>query len=401
MFVAGVIAEYNPFHNGHAYHIRKTREMGATHIVAVLGGDFTQRGDIALLSKRTRAEAAVRCGVDLVLELPGFWSMSTAGNFALGGVSVLSSLGVVDALSFGSECGNADLLRSAADAAADPGIKPALSRLLSQGMSFAAARQAAIATRYGEPTALLFSSPNNTLGIEYIAAAQQLSADFRFLTVQRKGAAHDSQEELPLPSAAAVRAGIAAGRDPSPSLPPPSAALLLEAVRAGETASLSRLETAVLCKLKLMDKSDFAHLPDRSEGIENRLYAAVREAATLDALYASVKTKRYPMARVRRLVLSAFLGFDDSFWLREVPYLRPLAFNSRGQEILRAARNRARKPILFSVADGMRLGGEIAAVLSCEIKTADLFNMATTAKCCRKNAYTTPIFNATEETVWE
>ena len=107
------------------------------------------------------------------------------------------------------------------------------------------------------------------------------------------------------------------------------------------------------------------------------------------------------MARVRRLILSAFLGFDDRFWLREVPYLRVLALNRRGQEILRAAKGKAEKPILFSVADGMRLGGEAAAVLSYEIKTADLFNMATAAKRCEKNAYTTPIFKSMEETSWE
>lgn len=401
MYTAGIIAEYNPFHLGHAYHLRRTREMGATHIVALLGGDFTQRGDIALLSKRLRAEAAVRCGADLVLELPSLWSMSTAGNFALGGVSALKSLGVVDALSFGSECGEVEPLQTAAAAAADPGLKPALDRFLAQGMTFAAARQAAVAEGCGEKTAGLLASPNNTLGIEYISAAGRLSADFRFLTVRRQGAAHDALEAHSLPSAAAVRAKIEAGLDPSSALPPQSAALLMEAVRTGETASLSRLESSILCKLKLMDKADFSRLPDRSEGIENRLHAAVREAATLDGLCAAVKTKRYPMARVRRLILSAFLGFDDRFWLREVPYLRVLALNRRGQEILRAAKGKAEKPILFSVADGMRLGGEAAAVLSYEIKTADLFNMATAAKRCEKNAYTTPIFNSMEETSWE
>lgn len=401
MFVAGIIAEYNPFHKGHAYHIQKTREMGATHIVAVLGGDFTQRGDIALLSKHARAEAAVRCGADLVLELPCLWSMSTAGNFALGGVSVLKSLGVVDALSFGSERGEIAPLEAAADAAADSGLKPALDRFLAQGMTFAAARQAAIAEQYGAVTAALFSEPNNTLGMEYIAAARRLSVDLRFFTVRRKGAAHDTLTKSAFLSAAAIRAKVAAGADPSASLPEPSAALLSEAVRAGETASLRRLETAILCKLKMMDKAVFAHLPDRSEGIENRLFSAVREAGTLDALCAAVKTKRYPMARVRRLILSAFLGLDDRFWLREVPYLRPLAFGPGGREILRAAREAAQKPIVYSVADGMRLGGDVAAALSYEIKTADLFNMATAAKRCEKNAYTTPIFKSMEETTWE
>lgn len=392
MYTAGIIAEYNPFHMGHEYHIRETRKLGATHIVAALGSSFTQRGDLALLSKPARVKAAILGGADLVIELPAFWSMSTANNFAIGGVSALSSLGVVNALSFGSESGDVAQISEAVEAAGDPKIKPILDRYLETGATFAAARQAAVAELFGEKIGHVLSEPNNILAAEYISAARRLGANLDFLTVGRAGAAHDSHEEGCFRSAAAIRENFASGGRELPSVTDYSREIILEEDRLGRTASLSRLETAVLCKLKLMKKDEFTLLPDLSEGIENRLYRAAHEAGSLDTLYSLIKTKRYTLARVRRLILSAFLGFDNSQWLKPVPYIRVLGLNERGAEILALAREKAALPIVMKAADAEKLGGRVQKVISLEVRATDMFNMATAAKNCGENEYTNNIY---------
>ena len=173
MKIAGIIAEYDPFHNGHAAHISHPRsENGgnATHIVAVISGSFTQRGEPALLSKFKRAEMALACGADLVLELPMPWAMAPAEHFAAGGVAVLNALGCVDMLSFGSECGDVTSLRQLADISGNPLYQSALKRHLENGAPYAAAGQAAAESILGKEVANHLASPNNTLGIEYLRA---------------------------------------------------------------------------------------------------------------------------------------------------------------------------------------------------------------------------------------
>lgn len=392
MKISGIIAEYNPFHNGHLYHIQKTKEAGATHIAVVLGGSFTQRGDVAFLSKAARTEAAVRAGADLVLELPCLWSMSTAANFALGGVSVLAGLGVVDELSFGSENGDAGELARAAAAAADPAIQSELSGALAGGATFAAARQKAVARHYGAPTAALLRQPNNTLAIEYITAASRLNAGLDFFTVARTGAAHDSDELHAFSSASAIRKAFVRGGSFYGALPSFSEEILRREATLGRTAQLSSLENAILCKLKLTPRSMFSALPDLSEGIENRLYDAVRTARSLEELFMTVKTKRYTLARVRRLVLCAFLDFDNALWMQPVPYLRVLGLGTGGAEILRKAKKAAGVPVIMKAKDALALGGAAEKAMRRELAATDMFNMATTARCCGNNEFISNIY---------
>ena len=190
MFLAGIISEYNPFHYGHAALIKKTRQNGATHIVAVMSGNFVQRGEPAVLSKWARTRQALENGVDLVVELPLPWALSGAEKFALGGVSLLDAMGT-DIISFGSETGDIKSLKKAADILQSRSFSEAIKKELKNGNTFAKARQNAVLSLFDSKTAELLSSPNNILGIEYIKSIDKLKSKIEPFTTKRVGAAHD------------------------------------------------------------------------------------------------------------------------------------------------------------------------------------------------------------------
>jgi len=387
--VAGIVAEYNPFHNGHAHQIERTRAAdngcGATHVVAVMSGHFVQRGEPALLPKADRVKAALRGGVDLVLELPVPWCLSSAEGFAFGAVSLLDALGCVDVLSFGSECGDLQALEQAVDVLASPRFADLLAYHLEGGLPFPEARQKAAAELRGG-VAPLFESPNNTLGIEYIKALRRLTSGMAPFTVRRFGAGHD--DRLPagdMASATFLRSLIEADRllNATAYMPAPCAAVLAEAAQEGRCpAAVSRLERALLARLRTMSPAEFASLPALSEGLENRLASAARQAGSYQELLDAVKTRRYPLTRIRRLVWSAFLGLSASLawdaaagrW-KKPPYLRVLGANDRGLEILRAVKNPA-LPLLARPTHIDRLDADARAVLDAECRAADLYALA-------------------------
>ena len=402
--VTGVIAEYNPFHKGHALHLAAARKAGGGPVVVVLSGSFVQRGEPALLSKQSRAEMALKCGADLVLELPLPWAMSTAQNFAEGGVGLLQALGCVQALSFGCECGDESLL--AAAAVGDPALKPILDGYLGRGLSFAAARERAVSDLYGPKTAAVLSRPNDTLAVEYLSAADRLGTGWKCLPVPRVGAAHDapadarlsvhgqsennrqflsadglpglSADGLPALSASALRALVLSGKtEEAKAHMPAAAAIILERESAdGRIARPSRLETALLARLRCMEAADFARLPDVSEGLENRLYAAARRADSFAALCAAVKAKRYSLARIRRILYAAFLGLDNRYFRRPVPYLRVLGFTAAGLPLIQSAKKAGRLPLLLRAKDLEGLDRTGRDVFQSECRADDLFWLA-------------------------
>ncbi len=354
MEVVGIVAEYNPFHAGHAFHVRETRRrLGECAVVAVMSGNFVQRGECAVLDKWTRTRAALEGGVDLVLELPTVWAASSAERFARGAAALLEAAGVVTHLSFGSECGDVDRLRQAADCLDSDAYWDGLRRLLSRGLPFAACRQAAVRDLLGEELAELLSQPNNNLGIEYIRALNALKSDIRPVTVLRTGAAHDGGDHPEYPSASFLRERVLAGE-----------------LAADSPASLKYGERAALAVLRAMDEEDFAALPDCGEGLHHRLYRAVRQGRTLDEVYALAKSKRYAHARIRRMVLWGALGLWKGGYPPSPPYLRVLGAGGRGREVLREMRGRAALPIIIKPAHGR---GE--PLLELEARCTDFYQL--------------------------
>lgn len=381
MRIAGVVAEYNPFHNGHARHLEKTRVKGggceATHIVAVMSGSFVQRGEPAVLPKFDRARAALAGGADLVIELPAPWCLSSAEGFAFGAVSLLEALGCVDALSFGSEAGELKPLQKAVDIMESSRYGSLLRCFTGMGIAYPEAQQKAVAEIGGEKTASVLSTPNNTLGIEYLKALRRLGSRMEPYTVLRQGSAHDSMAPLgDIASASYIRSLLASNRLINSFAYMPSAC----AHALSEAAQKERLpadpvlaERAVLAKLRLMTAEEFKAVPGISEGLENRVFNAVRKAKTLAELENAIKTKRYPLTRVRRLIWSAFLGIPAGYAAKRPPYLRVLAANERGKEILSAAQPTV--PLLYRAAQVPKLDEECQALWALENRVTDLYGL--------------------------
>ena len=372
---SGIICEFNPLHRGHALLLQQAK-WHSDAVVCVMSGNWVQRGEPAILSKFARAQMAIACGADLVAELPLPWACAGAERFAMGGVSLLDSFGCIRQLWFGSECGSAELLETTGQILLSDAFSRELPTYLKKGISFAAARQATVSSLAGETYASLLDSANNILGIEYCKAISQLHSSLIPHTISRIGHAHDSDAPIrtgDFPSASQLRAMLSENQDITAFLPKTAAEILLEQQTLGLCPSdFRRLETAVIARLRCMEKSDFARLPDVSEGLENRLYRACQTALSLEELYDAIKSKRYSHARIRRLVVSAFLQIPAS--LPEAPpYFRILAMNETGREVLHVASKTSRIPILSRPRDFWNAGKEIGQLFTLEQRATDLF----------------------------
>ena len=382
MKIAGIIAEYNPFHNGHLLQIEATRAAGAGAIVAVMGGNWLQRGAPALCRKQARARAALLSGADLVLELPLPYAAATAERFAFGGVEALAGLGCVDLLSFGSEAGDLSLLSACAAALEDPRLDREIRARLKKGLPYAAARQQGVEALFGPETAEPFSHPNNILAIQYLRELRRLGMPMEPFTVERRGAGHGAGPlpagegaDRPTASASWLRGQLEAGRGEAarPYLPAAAWEVVSRELSQGLGADPARLELPLLAALRRMSAADFAALPDVSEGLEHRLFSAARSATSVYQLLERVKTKRYTHARLRRILMAAYLGIPADLAFRRPPYLRVLGMTGTGEKILRLAGSRATLPLSPSLARLERLGGEAARFAALESRAADLY----------------------------
>ena len=379
MKIAGIIAEYNPFHSGHALHIEKTREKCGedTAVVCVMSGSFVQRGEPAILSKRARAEMALVSGADLVLENPTVWAVSSAERFAAGGVAVLQALNLPIVLSFGSECGDIEKLQKSADLLGLDAVREGVKLAMKAGISYAAAREKALAAVYREGAELL-RGPNNILGVEYLKAISALGAEkIEPFTFQRIATEHDGAESGSLAPASRLRELMREGRDVSPYIPEAAHAILSRELEAGlAPANINNIEAAILYRLRTMGEEEFAALPDASEGLWRRLMAAGRREASLDAVLSSVKSKRYALSRIRRMVAAAALGISAEDQRGLPPYIRVLGCNERGREVLRLARTAAKKPLITKPAAAKLLEPEAREIFDIDVRATDLFRLA-------------------------
>lgn len=377
MKVSGIICEYNPFHNGHLYHIRRTRENGATHIVAVMSGNFVQRGDTAVMDKLERARLAVRSGADLVIELPVQYSLASAENFASGAVHLLDALGAVDELSFGSECGDTEKLRRAMETVDLAAVTRAdeIRSIMEKGYTYPRALNSVV-NGYDPEAAAIIAEPNNTLAVEYLRALKKSGSSMEPFTVMREKTGHDSRTaEGGFASASMLRELIDGGEDIAGYTTKEWAAAVASAVEKGETASLSRLERVILYKLRTCTVEEIADICDVGQGLEHRIYGA-RMAGSLDELLFTVKTKRYTMARIRRIMLALLIGITKGDMEQLPPYGRILAFNERGREILARAKESAKIPFGSSIAKLSQLGDAAERFAELEIRASDIYGLA-------------------------
>ena len=319
MDAVGVVCEFDPMHLGHERLLRQAKADTGLPVVCAMSGNYIQRGGMACLNKFARAEMAVLCGADLVVELPTPWAMATAERFADGGVSLLAGCGVKH-LYFGSECGDIAALDAAAEALLREEFQADILRELQTGLSYAVARQAALEKRIGGSASLL-SQPNNTLAVEYLKAIRRRELPLSAATVRRTDGGHHGAA-----SASQIRKLLGRGEyDAAFALMPPAAAGILgrEMKKGLAPAGPARLETAMLSRLRLMDEVDFAPYDGGGEGLYRRVYQAVQRSGSVEEILTAATTKRYPTARVRRMLWAAFLGLETP--TGALPYVRVLS----------------------------------------------------------------------------
>ena len=328
----GIICEYNPLHLGHQKQILRIREIFGpdTAIVCAMSGNFVQRGAPAIIDKRYRAKAAVLCGADLVLELPVTTSLSSAEGFAAGGVKSLGKL--CDYLCFGAETADAGALMAAACAQLSPAFPPLLKQELETGKSFPAARQTAL-EQLGVSSDLL-RQPNNILAVEYCKAILSQNSDMKPFPIHREGSYHAEIADSENPSATAVRNLMLISHNWRSCVPKQAREIFGQAPLHSTAAG----ERAILAKLRTMTDAEFEALPYGSEGLWRKFMHACREESALEEIITATKSKRYTRTRIDRMVMCAFLGIRKEMLEAEVPYIRVLAFNDRGREILRGAK---------------------------------------------------------------
>ncbi len=344
--VLGIIAEYNPFHNGHLYHLEESKKQTrSTYTVAIMSGNFTQRGNTSIIDKWSKAEIALHCGVDLVVELPVLYSISSAENFADGAIKILDSLKVVDYVSFGAETKDVSILQQIADVLyREPkAYKTLLSHELKKGLSFPKARENAVLMYLNDIRryANVLSSPNNILGIEYLKALKKYKSKIQPVAIHRSSVGYNDLTYTDnIASSTAIRNIIKNnGFDILRNLiPAPSYSILVNNIKQGHVVpDLSTFEKEIIYNLRKMDITEIANLPDVGEGLEFAIKNAANSCNTLTEFLNIISSKRYTNTRIQRILLYSLLGItkkDMDLSKKIVPYVRVLATNKRGKYLI-------------------------------------------------------------------
>lgn len=396
MNIAGVVCEYNPFHIGHLYQLAETRRAlgDGTLTVCVMSGDFVQRGEAAVFSKFARAEAACRVGADLVLELPLPWCLSSAEGFAVGAVSLLAAVSCTH-LSFGSESGDVETLQTLARGILDPDTQCETTDLLqcSPELSYAMARERVLTEKLGECGTLL-AQPNNILAVEYLKAIYKNAYPITPITVKRIGSGHDKAGEQGPKSASELRGLMETGTDISSHIPEAALSVYRREREAGRGRDKAVLETALLSRLRMLDRDVYESLLDGGDGAGARLWKAVREESTLEDIVQAARTKRYPLARMRRMLLCAALGVSAEYTKTLPRYARVLAADAAGCAYLREIDGKSAVPVLTKPAAVRRLDGSAAKVFALGASAHDVYtlqNVTNSDKKCGQDWRTGPV----------
>ena len=384
MDIAGIVCEFDPFHNGHAYLLRKVREQGASGIVCVMSGDFVQRGGPALFDKFQRAEAAVRCGADLVLELPAAYAVNSADWFAKGAVRILKGLGCVDTMAFGSECGDAEVLKEAAAVLLDEGVRfsETLKSFLDKGESYPSAYQKAAETVLPGKGSSLMCGSNDVLALCYLKENLRQDTGLEAFAVRRFGPAHDSDIAADgFASASYIRELARTGVGWNSYIPEEVRYVLCADDCSPERLALRSERLFALVRKTLLDSSEeeLAQICEVSEGLENRLKDALSKSEDLNGLVLGIKTSRYTHARVMRILTQMLLGITKDL-VREadensIAYAKVLAFNEKGSELLRTAKEKGSIPVYSNINKNVPPGAPERIILDVDISSGDTYSI--------------------------
>lgn len=344
--VLGIVAEYNPFHNGHLYHLKQSKRItNSKYVVAIVGNNFSQRGDCSIFDKWTKAKLVVENGVDLVIELPSIYSVSSAENFAYGAVSILNSLGIVDYLSFGSENGDIDSFVEVSNYIYNnDDFSCILKQELKNGNSYPKAMNLAL-DKVSNNKYFGFLTPNNILGLEYISVLKSLNSKMVPITIKRNNdfSSNNINKFSDISSATSIRKFLLSSENDFSEIArfvPENVFDFLQSIykdRSCSVPTLNSFEKEILYILKRMSLEEIRNLPDVSEGLEYKIKEATYKSSNLDSLIINIKSKRYTLARIQRILVYALLGItknDLEVSKNITPYARVLGFSSNGKELL-------------------------------------------------------------------
>lgn len=358
--MVAIICEFNPFHNGHKYILEKARALTGEPVLAIMSGSFTQRGEAAICSKFERARTALQNGADLVVELPAVYAVASAQRFATGGVNIAKAFGA-KYLAFGCESDDLTALKNAADALKNPSVNSEIAILMKNGAYYPQAVEQAVRKVCGDSAADVLKSPNNILAVEYLRALE--GSQIKPLPIKRVATVHDGEEiSENFASASKIREMLRAGQDVSKFVPSVPA----------DITYTQNLERAIIFKLRSMTAEDFALLPEVVEGLENRLLSAVKHYNSVEEIIATVKTKRYTHARLRRIICCAALGITKELQSKTAGYARVLGFTDEGAALLK----NCAFEVVTSVSKAMKHGGDNALFLQKDVLATDLAALA-------------------------
>lgn len=383
MKILGIVAEYNPFHNGHLYHLKKSKELtNADATIAVMSGNFIQRGEPALLDKFTRADIAVKNGIDLVIELPLYYSVATAEKFAEGAVKLLNECGA-NYISFGAECSDLDRLKMIADILKTESeeYKSELKKQLVLGISYPEARSNAI-SRVTKLSNNILNKSNNILAVEYLKALYSINSVIEPILVERIDSGYnDINSNTNILSATGIREKLKNKENIDAYIP--------DETRKNLTTSpifLENFEKNIMYALRKMELEDIKDLPDVTEGLENRIFYALSSSSTIQELLNNIKTKRYPLTKIKRILLSALLGMSKTNFntfnsLGGPQYIRILSFNETGRNLLKYITNVSTLPVITSVNKFLQNATEIQKeMLFSDISATNIYTLETDEK---------------------
>ncbi|AFK86749.1 MULTISPECIES: nucleotidyltransferase [Thermoanaerobacterium] len=384
MSVLGLIVEYNPLHNGHVYHIKKSMEMTkADFVVAVMSGNFVQRGIPSIIDKWSRTEAALLSGIDLVIELPTIYAVSTAEKFAYGAIKLLDSLRIVDYISFGSEHGSIDELYQISKFLLDEpeDYKALLKNYLKSGITYAKAREAALSKYFGRTINNIIGNPNNILGIEYVKSLIKLNSNIRPLTLKRFGPGYNSLETVESFASATYLRKVINDKNYSvleKYMPQYSLEILKKCFAEGH-GPVTLDDFAKIVVYRLRNDASVKDVFDVTEGLENRIKKASSLYNNLSDIIGYIKTKRYTESRIRRIMMHVLLDIDSSIYLKfDGPnYIRILGATIKGLELLKEIKNRSNMPIITKVSEYKKILSN-AEMFEIDLKATDIYTLAYT-----------------------
>jgi len=391
MKVVGIIAEYNPFHNGHKYHLEQSKKIcNAQYSVAVMSGNFLQRGEPALFDKWTRAKMAVLNGIDLVIELPVIYSCQVAEIFAYGAVKILNSLGIIDYLSFGSEKGNIEELYDLAEALLSEPVEISneIKHLMDKGLTYSKALGETYNKYYGD----ILSYPNNVLGIEYIKSILLLNSAIKPVTVKRvMNNYNDAYFTGAISSATAIRKALKENlfmEDIQASTPEASWNIIQDSIMIKKGPVFWEDFTDILLyQIRKSSYQDIENLPDIKEGLEYRIKKAGNNSTCFEELIDLLKTKRYTRTFLQRSLCHLLLGInkEDVKQAKDIlspVYIRVLALNKKGRDLLKEIRKNTDYPIINKPADFKPDSPYLDRIFELDTRATDIYSLG-----CKNNDY--------------